>query len=163
MTQFLQSKGLWSCLDAVQTVFQSTYQILCLQDKIGEEMRLISLQVSNSLQFHLDGCNTPLDMWTKLDGLFGIVDEFRALQIEAELTSLVPDSFPSIDDFLMKFKQQRSLLQYYGKTKIDIACITLILSKLHGNFQIFASTFHSTMDALGTRFTMPSFEVFVIN
>ena len=46
-----------------------------------------ALHVSDSLHFHLDGCNTPLDMWTKLDGLFSIVNEFRALQIEAKLTS----------------------------------------------------------------------------
>ena len=46
----------------------------------------------------------------KLEGLFGIVDEFRALQIEANLTSLVPDSFPSIKEFLMKFNQHRYLL-----------------------------------------------------
>ena len=36
----------------------------------------------------------------------------------------------------------------------------MILFKLRGNFQIFSSTFHSTMDALGARFTMPTFEVF---
>ena len=63
------------------------------RNKMDEAMGLIALQVSDSLQFHLDGCNTPLAMWTKLDGLFGTVNEFRALQIEVELTSLVPDLF----------------------------------------------------------------------
>ena len=127
---------------------------------MDEAMSLISLQVSDSLQFHLDGCNTPLAMWTKLDGLFGIVNEFEALQIEAELTSLISNYFPSIEHFLMKFKQQRSLLQGCGKNKIDTKCIYLILSKLHGKFQIFASTLYSTKDPLGTIFIMPSFEVF---
>ena len=100
-------------------------------------------------------------MWTKLEGLFGTMKDFRALQIEEKFTSLVPDSFPSIEDFLMKFNHQISLLQGCGKTKIDTECIHLILSKLCGNFQIFSSTFYSTKDALGTRFTMPSFEVFL--
>ena len=44
--------------------------------------------------------------------------------------------------------------------KKDKECIYLILSKIRGNFYIFSSTFHSTMDALGPRFTMPTFEVF---
>ena len=63
---------------------------------MDEAMGLISLQVSDILHFPFDGCNTPLTMWTKLEGLFSIMNEFRALQIEAELTSLVPDSFPSV-------------------------------------------------------------------
>ena len=82
----------------------------------------------------MDGCNTPLAMWTKLHGLFGTVNEFKALQIEAELTSLVPNSFPTIDDFLMKFNQHKFVLQVCEKTKIDVECIYLILSKLQGNF-----------------------------
>ena len=73
-------------------------------NKMDEAIGLISLQVLDSLQFHLDGCNTPLAMWAKLEGLFVTVNEFRALQIEVALTSLVPNSFPSIEDFLMKFK-----------------------------------------------------------
>ena len=36
----------------------------------------------------------------------------------------------------------------------------LILSKLHGNFQIFASTFYSTKDDLGNKFSMSSFKIF---
>ena len=36
----------------------------------------------------------------------------------------------------------------------------MILFKLHGNFQIFASTLYFTKNALGNIFTMPSFEVF---
>ena len=123
-------------------------------------MGLISLSIEEGLQFHLDQCTTPQEMWDKFHDLFGTVNEFRALQIEAELTSLAPDAFPSIEDFLMRFKQQRSLLQGCGKVKSDKECIYLILSKLRGNFQIFSSTFHSTMDALGPRFTMPTFEVF---
>ena len=44
--------------------------------------------------------------------------------------------------------------------KSDDECIFLILSKLRGPYQIFTSTFYSTMDALGTRHVMPSFETF---
>ena len=131
------------------------------RDKMDEAMRFIDLQVFDSLQFYLDGCNAPLAMWTKLEGLFGTMNEFREFWIEVELTSLVPDSFPSIEDFLMKFKENRTLLQGCGKAKTNIEWIYLILSKLRGNFQIFSSTFYSTKDSLGNRFTMPNFEFFL--
>lgn len=60
----------------------------------------------------------------------------------------------------MNFKHKRSMLQGCRKNKIDTECIYVILPKIHGNFQIFSSTFHSTIDALGPQFTKPSFEVF---
>ena len=111
MTQLLHSKGLWSCLDEVQLDIQRAFKVMQHKNEIDEAMGLISLQVSNSLQFYLDGCTTPQDMWTKLlDGLFGIVNEFRTIHIEEDLASLALYYFPSIEDFMMKFKQQRSLL-----------------------------------------------------
>jgi len=51
-------------------------------------------------------------------------------------------------------------LKSRGKTKSDEKCIFLILSKLKGPFQVFSSTFSSTMDALGSEFKIPSFEIF---
>ena len=36
----------------------------------------------------------------------------------------------------------------------------MILSKLKGPYQVFSSAFYSTMDALGSEFKMPSFEIF---
>ncbi len=143
MTWLLQSKGLWSFLDVVQLVLQRPFDVMQYRNKVNEAMGLITLQVSNSLQFHHDRCNTPLAMQTKLEGLFSTMNEFKPLHIEVDLTSLVLDSFPSINDFLIKFNQQRSLLQGCGKTKIDTECIYMILSKLHGNFTIFFSTFYS--------------------
>lgn len=36
----------------------------------------------------------------------------------------------------------------------------MIISKLKGSYQVFSSTFYSTMDALGDNFKMPPFELF---
>lgn len=47
-----------------------------------------------------------------------------------------------------------------GKEKKDVECIFLILSKVKGHFQVFASTFYASRDALGDKFQMPSFEIF---
>jgi len=127
---------------------------------MDEAMGLIALYISDSLLFHLDGLTTPRDYWHKFVTLFGRVNEFWALQLDTELTSLTPTDFPTIEDFLMKFKSLRTLLQGCGKNKTDDECIFLILSKLRGPYQIFSSTFYSTMDALGDRHRMPSFEIF---
>ena len=69
-------------------------------------------------------------MWEKFKDLFDIINEFRALQIKEELISLVPNAFPSIEDFLMRFKQQRTFLHRWRKEKTSKECIYLILSKL---------------------------------
>ena len=84
---------------------------------MDEVIRLIALQVSDSLQFHLDECNTHLDMWTKLQGLFGTMNEFKEFQIKEDLTSLILDSFLTIDDFLMKLNQTEILIVELWKDK----------------------------------------------
>ena len=73
-------------------------------------MGLITMNISEGLLFHLDGLNTPKAMWDKFSTLFGTMNQFRILQIDAEFTFLIPKSFTSIKDFLMKFKSLRSML-----------------------------------------------------
>jgi len=160
MTRLLMSRGLWSCLDEQQPALTRPFEVLHHRNKMDEAMGLIALNISESLLFHLDGLNNPRGYWHKFETLFGQVNEFRALQLDAELTSLSPSSFPTIEDFLVKFKSLRAVLQGCGKNKADADCIFLILSKLRGPYQIFSSTFYSTMDALGDRFRMPTFETF---
>ena len=77
---------------------------------MDEAMGLIALNITDSLLFHLDGLTTPRAIWTKFYNLFGTVNEFRALQLDAELTSLTPTNFPTIEDFLMKLKSRCSIL-----------------------------------------------------
>ena len=73
-------------------------------NKMDEAMGLIAINISERLLFHLDGLNTPMAMWDKFSFLFGTMNEFRILQIDAEFTSLIPKSFTNIENFLMKFK-----------------------------------------------------------
>ena len=77
--------------------------------------------------------------------------------MEAELSSLVPDEHASVEDYLTKFRLLVVQLKGRGKTKSDEECIFLILSKLKGPHQVFSFAFYSTMDALGSKFKMPSF------
>jgi hypothetical protein len=67
-------------------------------------MGLIGLHVSDSLLFHIVDCKTLKASWDKLASLFGKVNEFRALQLEVKLSSLVPEEHASIEDYLTKFK-----------------------------------------------------------
>lgn len=111
-------------------------------------MRLMGLHISDSLLFHIAECTTSKVSWEKLASLFRKVNEFFALQLETELSSLVPDKHASIEDYLSKFRSLVSQLKERRNTKSDNKCIFLILSKLKGAYQIFSS-FYSTMDALG--------------
>ena len=77
---------------------------------MDEAMGLIALNILDGLLFHLDGLTTPQAYWLKFQTLFGQVNEFWALQLDAELTSLTPDSFHTIEDFLMKFKSLCTIL-----------------------------------------------------
>ncbi len=71
---------------------------------MDEAMVLTALNILDRLLFHLDGLTTPRAMWDKFSSFFGIMNQFRFLQIDVELTSLVPESFTNIEDFLMKFQ-----------------------------------------------------------
>lgn len=66
-------------------------------------MGLIGLYVSHNFLFHLDKCDTSKKIWDKLVSLFGKVNEFKALQLEAELSSLITYEYASIEDYLVKF------------------------------------------------------------
>ena len=50
-------------------------------NKMDEAMGLIFVSISNSLQFNLEGCDNPRDMWVKFKDLFHTINEFRELQI----------------------------------------------------------------------------------
>ena len=80
------------------------FEVLQHRNKMDEAMGLIALNISDSLLFHLDGLTTPWAIWTRFYNLFGIVIEFWAIQLDAELTSLTPANFPTIEDFLVKLK-----------------------------------------------------------
>ena len=81
------SRGLWSCLDANQPVLQQPFEVLQRRNKMDEAMGLIALNILDSLLFHLDGLTTSRAISTKFQTFFGTVNEFWALQLNAELTS----------------------------------------------------------------------------
>lgn len=99
-------------------------------------------------------------MWDKFKDLLGTINEFRELQFEMDLTTLVHNSLSSTKEFFGEIQFIWSLLQGCGNDKTDKECIFIIFPKLLGPFQVFASTFYSTMNALGDAYTFPFFKVF---
>lgn len=115
-------------------------------------MGLIGLHVSDNLLFHLEECETPKGSWEKLASVCGGINDLHALELETKLSALVPDEHASIEEYLAQFRSFLSQLKACGKEKKDAECIFLILSKLKGPFQVFASTFYASRDALVTNF-----------
>ena len=79
------------------------------------------------------------------------------------MLTLGPRNFSTIEDFLLKFKTLRLLLQGCEVNKIDDFVIYAILAKLDPTYFVFVSTFHSTREALlsqGFKYKTPSFDAF---
>ena len=141
-------------------IFTKEIEKFSNQNKLDEEILLIGLHISSSLLFHVDDCKKPKKIWVKSDSPFGRDNEFWAMQLEMDLSSLIPDEHASIEDYLTKFKSLIARLKGCGKTKSDSECIFFILSKLKDPYHVFCFSFYSTMDALGDDFKIPTFDLF---
>ena len=123
----------------------------------------MKIPISLDLRFHLDGEDSPVKAWEKLNKFFGIKNEIWVFQLENELHTLDPSNFPSIEDYLSKFKTLKLLLEGCKLTKQEEPLIYGILVKLHPAYSIFVSTFHSTRQVLifvGTKYKAPSLDDF---
>jgi hypothetical protein len=131
--------------------------------KNDQARSLIGMSISLDLIFHLDGEDSPVKAWEKLNNFFGIKNEIQAFQPKNELLTLDPSNFSSIEDYLFKFKTLKLLLEGCNVSKEEDPLIYGILSKLPPAYSIFVSTFHSTREALlnaGTKYKTPSLDTF---
>ena len=78
-------------------------------NKNDQARGLIGMSISPDLRFHLDRKDSPVKSWEKLNTIFGIKNEIRALQLENELLTLDPSNFPSMEDYLSRFKPCNAL------------------------------------------------------
>ena len=121
------------------------------------------MSISPDLRFHLDGVDSPVKAWEKLNIFFVIKNEIRAFELENELLTLDPSTLLSIEDYLSKFKTLRLLLEGCKVKKEDEPLIYDILTKLPPTYFVFVSTFHSTRESLlivGTMYRAPSLDAF---
>ena len=119
------------------------------------------MSISSDLRFQLDGKYSPIKAWEKLNVVFGNKNEIRAFQLENELLILDPSNFPSIEDYLSKFKILKLILEGCKVTKKEEPLIYGILAKLPPTHSIFLSTIHSTREDLinvGIKYRAPSLD-----
>ena len=100
MEDLLRSKGLYRITLGTQTAPDDEENIAKWDNKNDQAHGLIGMSISPYLRFHLEGEDSPIKAWEKLNSVFGIKNEIRAFQIENEVFTLDPSNFPSIEDYL---------------------------------------------------------------
>ena len=75
------------------------------------------MSIFPDLRFHLEGEDSLVKAWDKLNTVFCIKNEIQAFQLGNELLTLDPSNFPSIEDYLSKFKTLKLLLEGCKVTK----------------------------------------------
>ena len=58
--------------------------------------------ISDAIKYHIRNLTTPIEVWAKLEALYGVVDEDMAYTIEDKLLNLDPRSFNTIKYYLPK-------------------------------------------------------------
>ena len=104
MEDLLRSKGLYKITLGIETSPYEDENKAKWQNKNDQAHGLIGMSISPELRFHLDGEDSPVKHWEKLNKIFGTENEIHAFQLENEVLTLDPSNFPSIEDYLSKFK-----------------------------------------------------------
>ena len=105
MEILLREKGLYRVTMATEAEPNAAaVEKIKWHNRRDEAYGLLCLSISRDLLFHLDGLNSPDQVWDKLSEIFGKTDEMRGHQIENELISLSPSNFESLQLYFSKFK-----------------------------------------------------------
>ena len=161
MEDLLRSKGLYIITLGTKVAPDEAEKQAKWENKNDQAHGLIGMSILPELRFHLDGEDSPVKAWAKLNNIFGIKNEIRAFQLENELLTLDPSNFPSIEDYLSRFKTLKLLLEGCNVPKQDDPLIYDILAKLPLAYSVFISTFHSTRETLifvGSKYKAPSLD-----
>ena len=80
-------------------------------NKCDEAYGILCLSISPNFLFHIESLDTPNEIQTKLETLFGTQDSMRGHMLENELISLSPGNFNTIQGFFTKLKSLRMQLK----------------------------------------------------
>jgi hypothetical protein len=117
MEDLLRSKGIYRITLGIETTLDEDEKKAKWENKNDQAHGLIEMSIFLDLRFHLDGEDSPVKAWEKLNSIFGIKSEIRIFQLENELLTLDPSNFPFIEDYLSKFKTLKLLLEGCKITK----------------------------------------------
>jgi hypothetical protein len=148
MEYLLRSKRLYKITLGIETAPDDEENVAKWNNKNDQACGLIGMSIWPNLRFHLNGLDSLVKAWDRLNTVFGIKNKIRAFQLENELLTLDPSNFPSIEDYLSKFKTLKLILEGCKVTKEEGPLIYGILSKLPATYSVFVSTFHSTRESL---------------
>ena len=96
MEILLRVKGLYRVTMAIEAEPNVAAEKIKWHNWRDEAYGLLCLSISRDLLFHLDGLNSPDQVWEKISEIFGKTDEMRGHQIKSELISLSPSNFESL-------------------------------------------------------------------
>ena len=65
-------------------------------NKMDESFGFMCIHISRELLFHIEGLNTPKELWDKLEFKFGKWDELRVHILDNYMVALHPNNFDTI-------------------------------------------------------------------
>ena len=97
MEDLLRSKGLYRITLGIETAPDEDEKQAKWENKNDQAHGLIGMYILPDLRFHLDGVDSPVEAWEKLNSIFGIKNEIQAFQLENDLLTLDLSNFPSME------------------------------------------------------------------
>ena len=88
MDDLLRSKGLYKITLGTKVALDDDEKKYKWENKTDQACGLIGMSISPYLRFHLDGEDSLINAWEKLNVVFGIKNEIRVFQLENELLNL---------------------------------------------------------------------------
>ena len=73
-------------------------------NRIDEAFGKLCLSIMRDILFHFEIIGTPIEVWLKLESLFGNIDEMRGHQLENELISVSLAHYETIQYLFTNFK-----------------------------------------------------------
>ena len=110
--------------------------------------------VHDDLIFHINNCGTIKESWHKFTSLYAKVDKARGFELDDNLMSLDPKEFKTIQDYITKAHELRSMVKDCGITIDDEKLIHNLMRKLPIEYAPFFSSFNTHKLTLGSSYIM---------
>ena len=128
-----------------------------------KEMALGTLlkNILDLVKYHVRKLTNPIEVWAKLEALYGIVDEDMAFTIEDKLLKLDPRNFNTIKDYLTQVDNYRAQLKDCGEPIKKGKIIKHIMTHLPPEYAPFVSSFNAHKLTMGSAYIKPLFDFFI--